>query len=590
MTTDRFTSFGYVLPLEYSGIFNCCSMVSIKKVLQAMTREQVVQFAALLSREYCNKPAFNIARFLSSNNPKFMPLIRKIENYVARQKEKHPNADYVVALDVTPLEILRYAFSFPVKELNDTKKEEKIEYDFIKMVTQLNEQLMNYHIGEDDAQDYRKLLVINNAAYNDILSESQPQYQYQSLLSIRFFKLIESQPKYAQLLEVFYRKYDIRSWKDYVRTIYALAMFSYRDGAGVIPANLQIDQDHLLSRGVLDGLSIAVNCEPLKYASANEFDRAGNSNYRNFKDRPLFKKNNGDYVVHCPRLIIDRLYSSLYFDFKEIGESFEKTKNTDDLFTSVFVEKTVFVGALYSCLDTDKYVGLGEDSLKAIYKIKQGDLGYPDFYIKNKHIESVILWECKDIRLNGWVKDLRDYKPLEEEIRNKIVEKTYKLDWDNQKRAYLEQSKRVGIGQLAGHVANIRNNVFPWDKGFPDGVKVYTVLVIGDNRMLFDGLAGLCLEWYKERLQKEGLDWTKEMPLIIMSPLTLIKYRPLFLKNGFEKYFNEYIESITKPMGNVLDAINRSVSFDVFMQKYPTKMEGFIEEIGTALDLPLHAR
>ena len=80
------------------------------------------------------------------------------------------------------------------------------------------------------------------------------------------------------------------------------------------------------------------------------------------------------------------------------------------------------------------------------------------------------------------------------------------------------------------------------------------------------------------------------MPLIIMSPLTLIKYRPLFLKNGFEKYFNEYIESITKPMGNVLDAINRSVSFDVFMQKYPTKMDGFIEEIGTALDLPLNAR
>ena len=589
MNADRFTSFGLILPLEYSGIFHRCMRVSIKKTLQAMTREHVVQFAALLNRVYCNQPAFNIALFLSSSSQKFMPLMQKIKNYVAKQKVRHPNADYVVALDVTPLEILRYAFSYPVRELQVVNNEEQIEYDFIKMVTQLNEQLMKYHIGKKDAQDYRKLLVINNAAYNDVLSESQPQYQYQSLLSIRFFRLVESQPKYANLLEGFYRKYGIESWKDYVRTLYALALFSYRDGAGVIHANLQIDQDHLLSRGVLDALSIDVNCEPLKYASDNEFGREGNSNYRYFKDRPLFKNNNGDYVIHCPRLLIDRLYSSLYFDFKEIGESLERPKNTDGLFTSEFVEKIVFAGSLSACLNSDKYIGLDESSLKAIHIIKQDELGYPDYYVKNKCSGHVILWECKDIRLNGWIKDLRDYKPLEEEIRNRIVEKTYQLDWGSQKRVYLKQAKRIGIGQLAGHIASIRKGVFPWDKGLIDSVGVYTVLVIADNRMIFDGLAGLCQEWYKERLQKEGMDWKKEMPLIIMSPLTLIKYRPLFLKNGFEVYFNEYILSITKPTSNVLDAINRSISFDVFMQKYPTKMDGFVDEIRESINIPLQS-
>lgn len=586
METDRFTSFGFVLPLEYRGVFNCCGRVSIRETLQAMTREQVVQFAALLSRNYCNRQAVNVVYFLSSRSPKFMPLMQKIENYVAKQKARRPNADYVVALDVTPLEILRYAFSFPVKELKVAKNEEQIEYDFIKMITQLNEQLMHYHISREDAKDYRKLLVINNAAYNDVLSESQPQYLYQSLLSIRFFKLIESQPKYSNLLEGFYRKYGIESWKDYVRTIYALALFSYHGGAGIIPANLHIDQDHLLSREVLDGLSIAVNCDPLKYASSNEFDRDGNSNYRYFKDKPLFKKNNGDFVIHCPRLLIDRLYSSLYFDFKEIGESFEKPKNTDSLFTSEFVEKTVFVGSLSDCLDADNYIGLDENSLKTIHKIRQDELGYPDYYLKNKHTGKVILWECKDIRLNGWVKDLRDYKPLEEEIRNKIVEKTYQLDWEKRKRVYLKQPKRIGIGQLAGHVANIRCNVFPWDKDISNE-DVYVVLVIADNRMIFDGLAGLCQEWYQERLRKEGIEWKKEMPLIIMSPLTLIKYRSLFLKNGFELFFNEYILSITKPTSGVLDSINRSISFDVFMQKYSTRMDGYIEEIGAALGLPL---
>ena len=46
--------------------------------------------------------------------------------------------------------------------------------------------------------------------------------------------------------------------------------------------------------------------------------------------------------------------------------------------------------------------------------------------------------------------------------------------------------------------------------------------------------------------------------------------------------------SITKPIGNVLDAINRSVSFDVFMQNYPTNMAGFIEEIADTLEIPMH--
>jgi len=37
-----------------------------------------------------------------------------------------------------------------------------------------------------------------------------------------------------------------------------------------------------------------------------------------FRDRPLFKLTNGDYVIYNRSFLIDRLYSSLYFDFKKI--------------------------------------------------------------------------------------------------------------------------------------------------------------------------------------------------------------------------------------------------------------------------------
>lgn len=217
-----------------------------------------------------------------------------------------------------------------------------------------------------------------------------------------------------------------------------------------------------------------------------------------------------------------------------------------------------------------------EDSLKKIHKIKDGELGYPDYMLKSK--SGIVLFECKDIRLNAWIKEKRDYELLERELKNKLVCKTYKLDYDNCTHVPISP-KRIGCGQIAGHVANVRNSVFPWDTALDPKSTIYPVLVIADNRLLADGLSNLLQRWFCECLSNEGLDAEQEKPLIIMSPITLLKYSSLFEKDGFERYFEEYYASISRIAYDHLDVFNKLISFDDYMSQYPFKLQELGDEM-----------
>lgn len=191
---------------------------------------------------------------------------------------------------------------------------------------------------------------------------------------------------------------------------------------------------------------------------------------------------------------------------------------------------------------------------------------------------AIILFECKDIRINAWIKEQRDYSVLEKELRNKLVSKTYQLNYKDHCHKKIPP-KRVGCGQLAGHIANIRKREFPWDPSLAEDVKVYPVLIIADNRLVVPGLANLLQGWYAECLKKEGLNESSEHPIILMSPLTLIKYSSLFQEKGFQKYFDEYYEFISSNPSDIGAPLNSQNSFDEYMSQYPFNLGALGDEI-----------
>ena len=579
---NRYKSIDVKAPLEFGYIFRDLCRVGYKKVLRQYSREMIIRLAVLFNREYCNKPAAEICHMLSSKDPKQAKLSKRIDRFL--KLDAKPNIEYIVGLEITSLELLRRAFSIPYKSFNNANIRiniDKLQFQTVKLITQINEESMKYKIDKKHEDDLGVLLYTNNASSFDILHyDKQNEYIAQVVQATMFFKLLENNLKYDILLKEFYNKYKISNWREYLRTLISLFCITYKGETSII-GDLSIDVDSLMTKSVLEKLSIPISQSAIPYSSKDEFDLSGNSEYKFFRDKPLFKSVNGDYIVHSQPLLTDRIYSSLYFDFKNISKQLnENHPDIGNLFTSEFVEKTLFVSQMKSCTSLDIIDSLDENELKKRYKIKNGELGYPDYYIKTR--DSVILFECKDIRINAWIKEQRDFTIIEEELRNKLVCKTYQIDYKNHCHKPIAP-KRIGCGQLAGHVANIRNGVFPWDSPLSREVKIYSVLVIADNRLLVDGLTSILQRWYLECLCKEGLNIIKENPLILMSPLTLIKYSKRFSKDGFLKYFNDYYNSIYIPSMDTLSAINKQISFDDYMSQYPFKLdqlgEQFIKEL-----------
>ena len=176
---------------------------------------------------------------------------------------------------------------------------------------------MRYKIDRRKDLTVANLMMINSASYNDILKKQRVEdaYNYQVAQSFLFFKWIENTPKYHGVLNAFCERFGVESWKDYVRTVYGIALLGYKESTRILPKSIETDPPGLLNTSVIEKISIDVNKESFPYEAKDEFDKKGNSDFRHFKSRPLLKLSNGDYVVYNPKILIDRLYSSLYFDF-----------------------------------------------------------------------------------------------------------------------------------------------------------------------------------------------------------------------------------------------------------------------------------
>jgi hypothetical protein len=90
------------------------------------------------------------------------------------------------------------------------------------------------------------------------------------------------------------------------------------------------------------------------------------------------------------------------------------------------------------------------------------------------------------------------------------------------------------------------------------------VLILSDYKYIHKGFTHIANQWYKEDL---GINYNYQIdkPLIVMSFITLIKYKELFLKNGFEYFFEQYYNEINKPFFNFDTAMNVFQSFDDYM-------------------------
>ena len=348
---------------------------------------------------------------------------------------------------------------------------------------------------------------------------------------------------------------------EYARTVISLICLTYQYLQIEKRTYLVLDSNQLdykyVKKSVLDFLSIDINAY-IPYNSKDKQDRNNNVDYRIFRAKPIIKICNGKYLIYSPPILIERLYNSLFFDLKDYfkGDPFE-------FYNKNFIEHKLFQSNILKCIgENTSYFFPTEKNIRKEKPIKE-IFNQPDFYIRENN--SIILFECKAIKLNGELKDRNSVDEFLNALKNKLYLSTINTDSMRHKK---KQVEKVGVTQLVELIKMIDcNNTCKWDVNIPKQVTYYPVLVLEDSRIVSTGISSIINTWYKELIYKE-LIGKPCLPIIVTSIKTIIKYAEIFKSMSFHKIFDKYFTNAVKCTGDkTVWNFSYLADFDMFMRE-----------------------
>lgn len=550
-----YTNFEMQRVVEFKDIYpDQGTPPSIISLLDQIPREKIIRVAQVLINEYKNAKVVDMQKFFSPDNKTLK------EDFNQRfMKFAEHGMSYNFCTIQTPVELLKYAYSIPY-----SRKEfvgDGVEENLLKAILCINEKLMKYTYSsttQDPMEKVAELMVVNSFSQKDINNFNlNDVFREIFTKSIDLFEYVSTDEYFKPIYSEFLKKLGINSYKEYITSILGLFTIIKDKGAGTFTYDPKKDLDSLIKTNVLNYISMPIN---------RDISLEENEDYRMFRDKPLIKLPNGSYEIVNVGFLLERLFSSLYFDFKLIAKGLGMN-GFEDQYKQSFMEKTLLCKYLKDINQKAQYTAMSSPDSCAIKR--KGDDGEPDYYMKSNKTGNIVLFENKDILINGNIKESRDFNKIIAEYKNKLLLKTYN------NKGLIKTSKPEGIGQLVEQIKKIQTNNAFWDKAAPTDSLIYPVLVVGDSKLLPDGMSYLMQQWYERRCKSEKINIKTIRPLIVLSISTLLLYADEFAKNGFEYYFERYYKSIDDAKKQQHDPYlacsNLSISFSEYMKNVHPK-------------------
>lgn len=523
--------------LEFHDLFPEENDLDVRTLLTKYSREYVVRCCHVLCNNYGN------AAFIPDTNNTFFSdvstkHISNLNSRILRYFNATGQNKICYCTIKTVLELMRIAFSIPIQEFRSDGQKEDSEYDLFRSVLMLNEQLMNF--SHADQLDLSTLLFSCYYVQNDIINQdTKYTFVRQVIHYKRLSEFLTNHPQCKNALNLFFQKMGIKSMDEYSKTWMSLVVLSMdyqKKKIKVCPIfdyySLK-DDDSLISKNVLDNLSIDIT-ETIAYNAEDAESRDDNVDYRTFRSRPLVRIKDGQYLIYSLHLLLERLYSSLFFDIKD------GFNNAFSFYNKEFVERRLFQPAGLAALS--KYTSFFLPSRVNVetFNTPIEEKGQPDFYVREDY--NIILFECKAIRIKGEVKDKSDITELLDLLKEKLYQSTKNTD---KSRKNKKKPEDLGVKQLVNQMKLIDIDDFEFDKNIPDEVAYYPVLVLEDTHLVIPGISSIINSWYKDLIDKELPDQMCH-PIVVMSINTLIRYQQIFSRFGFHKIFDYYYRKAVK--------------------------------------------
>ena len=524
--------------LEYSDLFPGKSL-DVKEEIKNFSREELIKMVLVLGKNYgaCKISDMEEKPFFSYLSDLYEQRMKAIYAYIIKNNTTPDNVSY--ACQRTFLEFLKLIFGTSIECFKPKYQGYIAEVKLFDILLALNEQKVTKFVpSKHKKNDFARLMYVSLYATNEFTNlnfylEAAEQLYYCDT----FFKFITSRKEYKHIYQAFLDKFEICNWKEYVRTLAMLTAMVYKNGEGSIKLEKN-NPDALLNRNVLNHILI----EEDGFIEIDDNVCDENRDFVQFRSCPLIHLKNGDYLLYNKQLIVDRLYNSIYFDLLPLKLKYNK-KSFGQLFKEVFVEKFLFDQTMLKCLE-DRRLDTCFPKLNDIQKVDfcdgKEDEDQPDFYFREGN--DIFIFECKAVKLNGELKSRADVDEIMAELKNKLVEKSWKGSY---KQQIPTEAKPEGIGQLVNHIYRLEKNTFKWDAINSERLNYYPVLVLESYEIALPQLSAIANEWYQERLNTIDVEVSKCKPLIVMTIKTLFLFDNIFKSKGFKNVFDQFIDSHT---------------------------------------------
>lgn len=310
----------------------------------------------------------------------------------------------------------------------------------------------------------------------------------QIYLSILFLEYLDNHNRFKTYFKSYVGKSKITDFKDYIKKLVELHIFSYKMGEGEYHARFKpglVDKNSVIQEFII---------EPHKLDREAYLANNKNCNFKGLRKWPIVRFEDGYFAIINWNFITDKLFQAFVFDFyNNSGIASEKYK-IGDFFSDIgnqFAHKEVFEDILDKIF-FDKGVCL---------KDQKNELINYDYYFRKDN--KIIIFEFKNILLP--YKEV--YEDILEDIDKKMIIETHK-----------GKSQNKAVLQLLEHIDKIHNRYQEIDDFENDGIEksriiIYPVIVYTHEMWGIPGINDYLAERFamEYRQKKYGFFMVREL-------------------------------------------------------------------------------
>lgn len=356
----------------------------------------------------------------------------------------------------------------------------------------------------------------------------------EALKFVQFEKWIKTEP----ILEIILIKY-LKSFK--VNTLYEIFTLIFRIGEVAIN-NHKFKLDNIEADNTF-----------FEYISNQEINSSQWNELSELIKNPLYKMENGEYLIIDFYFVLNKFFTGLYHDFLKFSNT--ENSNFHQLYSLEFIEKYLLSNAVNSVFG-NSYIQFNEAKIKNINKKNISNLALPDFYIRNGN--KVLIFECKNSLLA---------------LNSKLDSKFEKVEIDFKNKFYKSENRNKAARQLLNFI-NLSNEgkyLFFYKSPKINNLIYYPIIITTDDTLTSLSFNNLINEFISEDLKGVNEKLRKRI-----KPITIIHINDLLYRTTYLKKLDYLIDSYHKHY-ETNNNIEKFISFTDYIEIYVFKRNNAID-------------